>query len=89
MYPIKQKDLCDYDHRFIMSSGFIFDEIIMDIIRNNELPHPTEENDCLFTHIEKKHHLYVHGVTSIFLLGKRNLRGSRSSMCTFPLKKLI
>ena len=35
MYSIKQKDLCDYDHRFIMSSGFIFYEIIMDIIRNN------------------------------------------------------
>ena len=31
----------------------MFDDIIMGIIRNNEFPHPTEEKDCLFTHIEK------------------------------------
>ena len=42
MYPMKQKDICDYDPRCIMSSGLMFDEIIMDIIRNNEFPHPTE-----------------------------------------------
>ena len=54
MYPMKQKYLCDYDPICIMSSGFMFDDIIMGIIRNNEFPHPTEEKDCLFTHIEKK-----------------------------------
>ena len=52
MYPMKQKDLCDYDPRCIISSGLMFDDIIMYKIRNNEFPHPTEENDCIFTHIE-------------------------------------
>ena len=42
MYPMKQKDIFDYDPRCIISSGFMFDDIIMDIIRNNEFPHPTE-----------------------------------------------
>ena len=53
MYPMKQKYLYDYDPICIMYSGLIFYDIIMDIIRNNELPHPTEENDCHFTQIEK------------------------------------
>ena len=52
MYPMKQKDFFYYDTRCIMYSGLMFDYIIMDIISNNKLAHPTEENDCLFTHIE-------------------------------------
>ena len=42
MYPMKQKDLCDYYPRCIMYSGLIFDDIIMGIIRKNEFPYPTE-----------------------------------------------
>ena len=42
MYPMKQKDIFDYDTRCIMSSGLMFDDIVMDIIRNNELPHSNE-----------------------------------------------
>ena len=49
---MKQKDLCDYDPRCIMSSGLMFDDIIMDIIRKNEFSHPTAETDCVFTQIE-------------------------------------
>ena len=49
MYPMKQKYLCDYNPRYIMSSGFMFDEIIVVIVRENEFPHPTEEKDCFFT----------------------------------------
>ena len=52
MYPMKQKDICDYDTRCIMSIGLIIDDITMDILSNNELPHPTKENDCIFTKIE-------------------------------------
>ena len=33
--PMKQTDLCDYDPRSIMSSGLMFDDIIMGIIRKN------------------------------------------------------
>ena len=52
MYPLKQKDICDYDLICIMSSGLMFDDIIMKIIRNKKLAHLSEENDCLFTHTE-------------------------------------
>ena len=52
IYPMKQKDLCDYDPRCIMSSGLMFDDIIMGIIRKNKFPHPTAETDCVFTQID-------------------------------------
>ena len=54
MYPMKQKNICEYYTRCIMSIGLIFDDVIMDIIRNNKLAHPTEENNFLFTNIENK-----------------------------------
>ena len=50
MYPMKQKDICDYNPRCIMSSGLMFDEIIMVKIRKNEFP--TEEKDFVFTQID-------------------------------------
>ena len=53
MYPFRQKDLCDNDPGCIISSDLVFDDIIMNIITNNKLAHPTEENRFLFTHIEK------------------------------------
>ena len=49
---MKQKDLCDYDPICIMSNSLMFDDITMNIISNNEFPHTTEENDCLFTQID-------------------------------------
>ena len=49
MYPTKNKDLCDYDPRCIMSSGLMFGDIIMGIIRKNEFPHPTAETDFFYT----------------------------------------
>ena len=52
MYPMKQKDLCDYYPRFIITSCLMFDDIIMGIIRKNEFPHPTAETDFVFTHID-------------------------------------
>ena len=35
IYPMKQKDLCDYDPRCIMSIGLMFDDIIIGKIRKN------------------------------------------------------
>ena len=32
-FPMKDKDICDYDPRCIMSSGLMFDDIIMDHIK--------------------------------------------------------
>ena len=51
IYPMKQKDLCDYDPRCILSSGFMFYDRIMGAIKRNELPHHHAETDCVFTHI--------------------------------------
>ena len=36
MYPFKQKDICGYDPRCMMSSGLMFDDIITNIIRNKK-----------------------------------------------------
>ena len=48
---MKNKDICDYDPRFIMSSGLMFDDIIMGKINRNVLSHHTVETDCVFTQI--------------------------------------
>ena len=51
IYPTKQKDLCDYDPRYIMSSGFMFDDVIIGTIKINGFSHPTAETDFVFTQI--------------------------------------
>ena len=45
-FPLKQKHLCNYDTRCIMSSGLMFDDIIMNIITSNKLERHNEEDDC-------------------------------------------
>ena len=45
LYPLKQKDLCYYDPRCIMASGLMFDDIIINIIRNKKLERHNEEDD--------------------------------------------
>ena len=37
IYPFKYKDICNYDPRCLMSSGLMFNEIIMNILRNKKL----------------------------------------------------
>ena len=50
IFPMKNKDICDYDPRCIMSSGLMFDYIIMDHIKIIQSSHNyTEEHDCVFT----------------------------------------
>ena len=49
---MKQKDLCYYYPRCIMSSGLMFNDIIMGTIKINEFPHPTAEKDCVFKQID-------------------------------------
>ena len=51
IYPMKNKYLCDYNPRCIMSSGLMFDDPIMGKIKSNELPHHHAETDCVFTQI--------------------------------------
>ena len=86
MYTMKQKDLYDYDPRCIMSNGLMFYEIIMAIIRNNEFSHPTDENACLL-HRLKTTPFICTGVHFKILLGERNLRVFRNSMCTITFFK--
>ena len=50
---MKNKDICDYDPICIISSGLMFDDIIMDrikIIQSSQ--NYTEEHDCVFTQID-------------------------------------
>ena len=42
MYPLKQKYLCDYDPGCIISSGLVFDYIILNIISNKKLARHNE-----------------------------------------------
>ena len=48
---MKNKDLCDYDPRCIISSGLMFDDIIMGTIKRNVLSYHSTETDCVFTQI--------------------------------------
>ena len=60
IFPMKNKDICDYDPRCIMSSGLMFDDIIMDNIKRNVSSHSnTAENDCVFTQIVS-HIIYIY-----------------------------
>ena len=79
MYPMKQKDICDYDPRCIMSSGLMFDDIIMGIIKNNKFPHPlqrlvTTSFICTGGHFKN-------------FTEKMNLRVSINAIYTFAFKK--
>ena len=50
IFPMKNKDICDYDPGCIMSSGLMFDNIIMDNIKLIQSSHNyTEEHYCVFT----------------------------------------
>ena len=50
---MKNRDICDYDPRCIMSSGLMFDDIIMNHIKRIQSSHNyTEEHDFFFTQID-------------------------------------
>ena len=49
---MKQKYLCDYYPRCIMSIGLMFDDIITNIIRNKKLARDNKEYDFIFTNTE-------------------------------------
>ena len=67
IYPMNQKDLCDYDPICIMSSGAMFDDIIMDTIKWNEFPHLTAETYFV---------LQILVLTSIFIFMYKGLTSS-------------
>ena len=56
---MKNKDICDYDPRCIMSSGLMFDDITIGTIKINVLSYHTAETDCVFTHIFS-HIIYIY-----------------------------
>ena len=70
---MKNKDICDYDPRCIMSSGLMFDDIIMGHIKRNVLSHHTAENDCVFTqNVSHIIYIYTGGHYKIFT-GRKEL----------------
>ena len=85
MYPLKQKILCDYDPRCIMSSGLMFDDIIMNIIRNKKLELQKEGYYCFLQILKTTSFICTASHFNNFL-EKGNARVSRCSMCTFPYK---
>ena len=70
IFPMKNKDICDYDPRCIMSTGLMFDDIIMDHIKiivssNNH----TAEHDFVFTQIVSDI-IYIQGSLQYFYWNK-------------------
>ena len=64
---MKNKDICAYDPRCILSSGLMVDDIIMDHIKIIKSSHNyTEERDCVFKQIGTN-------MMYRFLLGKGDL----------------
>ena len=63
---MKQKDLCGYDPRRIISNGLMFYGIIMGTIKKNEFPHPTVETDCVFTQIDSNIIFMYRGLLQYF-----------------------
>ena len=56
---MKNKDICYYDPRCIMSSGLMLNDIFIDHIKRNVLLHHTAENGYVFTHIVS-HIIYIY-----------------------------
>ena len=53
LYPLEKNNICDYNLRCLLSSRLMFDEIIMDIIRNKVLEFHVEGVDSYFIYTEK------------------------------------
>ena len=71
-----------------MSSGFVFDDIIMNIIRNNKLVHPTEENDCIFTQ-NYNNILYMYRGSLRYFYRKKVTYECLEVLCVISIKKII
>ena len=74
IFPMKNKDICDYDPGGIISSGLMVDDIIMDHIKRNRSSHKyNEEHDFVFTQIDTDMiYIYTGGHSKIYI-GKREL----------------
>ena len=66
IYPFKYKYICEYDTIFIMSSGLIFYDIMMNIIRNKILECHKKEDDCFFTNISNNNIYMYRGSLQYF-----------------------
>ena len=58
IYPLKQKYICDYNIRCFMSRGLVFDDIIMNMIRNKALECHEEEVGVFLQIFITKTYLY-------------------------------
>ena len=70
---MKNKDICDYNPRCIVSSDLMFDYIIVDDIKRIVSSHThTVENDCVFTQIFLTSYIYTGGHFNISI-GRKEL----------------
>ena len=58
---MKNKYICDYDPRCIISSGLMFDDIIMGTIKRNLSSHHTAETDFVLIQIFLISDIYTGG----------------------------
>ena len=84
---MKQKDLCEYYPKYIMSSSLVFYDIIMGQIKRNELPHPTAETDFVFTHIDSNIISMYMGSLQDFYWRKGTYKCLEMPCVNFRLKK--
>ena len=59
IYPLKKKEICYYNPRCFISSGFMFDDIVINMVSNKALECHQEGVDSLFTNIDNKI-MYTH-----------------------------
>ena len=70
LYPLKQKDKCDYNHRCLMSRGLISDDIIINISRNKSVNQQVEVVDSYLSKTENNKIYMYRGSTKYFILNK-------------------
>ena len=73
IYPFKYKDICNYDHLFIMSNGLMLDDIIMNIIRNKKLERHNEEDDLFLQKLKTTTFICTGGHFKSFTGEKENM----------------
>ena len=85
---MKNRDICNYDPRCIISSGLMFDDIIMDHIKRIVSSHTlTAEQDCVFTQIVS-HIIYIYrGLLQYFYWSKGTYECIEMSCEHFCLKR--
>ena len=71
IYPLKQKDICDYNPRCLMSSGLMLDDIKMNLCRNKAVRQYVEVVDGYLKKTENKK-IYLYGRSLQYFYRKKD-----------------